>query len=69
MTNTVLLEKKIRESGIKKSVILERLNLSYQGLSNKIKGKTAFKAYEISEICDILKLSKIDKESIFFASK
>lgn len=66
MTNTKLLRDKIKESGYKLYYIAERLNISYQCLLNKMNNKTEMKAAEISVLCQILKISKKEKEAIFF---
>lgn len=71
MTNTELLEKKITESGYKKSYIAKSIGLkSTFGLSNKIKNKTEFTASEINALCELLKIETLEeKEEIFFAVK
>ena len=69
VTNTKLLEKKIADSGYKKSYIAKAIGLkSAFGLSNKINNKTEFKASEINALCELLKIeSAEEKEAIFFA--
>ena len=69
MTNTELLEKKIADSGYKKSYIAKAIGLkSSYGLSNKINNKTEFKASEINALCELLKIETAEeKEEIFFA--
>lgn len=70
MTNTAELEKRISESGLKKSYIAKELNLSRQGFKNKCDNRNPFTATEISRLCNILKISNLaDKEKIFFAKK
>lgn len=69
MTNTELLERKIADSGYKKSFIAKAIGLkSAFGLANKINNKTEFKASEINALCDLLKIeSAEEKDAIFFA--
>ena len=70
MTDTALLEKKIAESGLKKSYIAKALGLSPYGLSLKIRNTNEFKASEIAKICEILDISNLEeKNSIFFGQK
>lgn len=67
MTNTVLLEKKIKASGLKKGYIAEALGLSRQGFSNKVTNESFFNADEIEKLCELLNIKSLrEKESIFF---
>lgn len=68
MTNTDLLRKKIHDSGYKLTFIAEKCELSYQGLMNKVNGKSEFNAPEIKKLRALLKLSPEEVECIFFAS-
>ena len=68
MTNSVMLEKFIRESGIKRNAILEKTRIkSYSTLRDKIWNRTEFLASEIKTMCDILQLTSEQCEAIFFA--
>lgn len=68
MTNTTLLEERIRESGLKKTYLAEQLGLSYQGLYLKIIGKNEFTASEIQKLSDLLDIkSQRDIKAIFFS--
>lgn len=68
MTNTQLLVDKISESGLKRSHIAEKLNLSLYGFANKVNNVTEFKAGEIQALCRILKITSLqEKDAIFFA--
>lgn len=69
MTNTELLEEKIKESGYKKSYIAKVIGLkSAYGLAKKIKNETEFKTSEVDALCKLLKISSLEeKERIFFA--
>ena len=68
MTNTTLLEKKIEESGLRKSYIAKELGLSTYGLSLKIKNVNEFKASEIDKMCLVLGITNLEERcAIFFA--
>ena len=69
MTNSSLLERKIQDSGLRKSWILEQLGIkSYATLRAKIKNESEFTASEIDKLCEILNIGKGQRQSIFFAS-
>ena len=67
MTNTELLEKRIAESGYKKSFIASKIGKSTYALSLKINNKNEFKASEITILCDLLGIEDQERMSIFFA--
>ena len=67
MTDTKLLEQVIKERGLKKGYIAERLGVSRSGLINLIKGRTEFKASQIQTLSDLLNLTEAQKNAIFFA--
>lgn len=70
MTNTTLLEKRIEETGLKKSYIAKALGLSAYGLKLKIHNAHEFKASEIEALCTLLGIDDLeDRMSIFFAEK
>ena len=67
MTDTKLLEEKIKESGLKKSYIAKMLNLSRQGFKNKCENRSPFSATHIAIMCDLLNIKSLtEKERIFF---
>ena len=69
MTNTILLEKFIEESGLKKNFIAKELKLTPYGLQLKTIGKNKFYAEEISKMCELLGITDLDiKEEVFFAT-
>lgn len=69
MTNTVLLEKKIETSGLKKIYLAKRVGLSLVGFRNCCVNKAEFKASQIQILCDVLKIESLEeKQKIFFAS-
>ena len=69
MVNTKVLNRIIREAGIRKDSIASSLGISKQSLSNKINNKTEFKMGESSEIRAMLHLDADSVMSVFFASR
>ena len=67
MTNTLLLDEKINESGLKLRFIATKIGITYQAFLNKRNNESEFKAPEIQILCELLGLSLQDKEDIFFA--
>lgn len=68
MTNTDELCKLIDNSGFKMKFIAEKVGLTYQGLKNKVEGKTEFTTSEVKSLCELLRISSLkEKERIFFA--
>lgn len=67
MTNTKILEKAIKDSGLKKGHIAERLGVSRAGLINLINNRSEFKASQIQVLCDLLGLTEEQRNAIFFA--
>ncbi len=68
MVNSDLLNDLIKEKGIKKSLIVDKLGTSYHWLNKKISNEKQFKAFEIQKICEILDIKDLKlKEKIFFA--
>ena len=68
MTNQILLEKKIKESGKKKGYLAKKCGLSRTGFLNCIKGDALFNASHIKILCVELNITNLkEKESIFFA--
>lgn len=69
MTNSLELEKRIKDSGLRRSWILHQLGIkSYATLRAKIKNDSEFTASEIDKLCDILNISKSQRGAIFFAN-
>lgn len=70
MTNSTLLEAKIKESGKKKTFIASIVGVTIQSFNDKIYNRTQFKASEIMAICDELGITDwSEKEAIFFNKK
>lgn len=66
MTNTMLLQKRIDESGYKINFIAKKCGLTYQGFIKKVKNESEFKASEIQILKELLNLSDEDSKAIFF---
>jgi len=67
MTNTLLLEERIKSAGIKYKFLAEKLGITYYSLRKKINNVTEFTATEIDIMCEVLHLSVKDRMAIFFA--
>ena len=67
MTNTLLLEERIKKSGYKKGFIAQEIGLSTYALSLKINNEYEFKASEINGLCNLLGIDTNDRMAIFFA--
>lgn len=68
MTDQVLLEKKIKESGKKITYLAEKVGLSYAGFRNCVKNKAEFKASQIEILCVELGIVDLkERQRIFFA--
>ena len=68
MTNTVMLQKKIDESGLKRSALLQATGIkAYSTLRAKVRNQSDFTAREIQALCDVLRIDTGDRDSIFFA--
>ena len=69
VVNSNKLKKAINRKGLKIRYIAEKLGISHEAMYNKVKGKTEFKASEISALIDLLDLTANDVFEIFFARK
>lgn len=69
MTNVEELSKEIESSGLKITHIASVLKLSREGLYKKLNGETEFKASEIMQMKNILRLSNERRDEIFFAQR
>lgn len=67
MTNTKMLERAIKDNGLKKGYIAERLGISRGGLNNLINNRSEFKASQIQTLCETLNLTDAQRNAIFFA--
>lgn len=67
MTDTLMLEQKIKDSGHSKKWIAEQIGLTYYGLHKKITNANEFKAVEIKALCELLGITSLrEREDIFF---
>lgn len=70
MTNTKLLERKIKESGKKITYLAEKVGLSYAGFRNCVTNKAEWKASQIDILCDELHIVDLkERQRIFFAKR
>lgn len=68
MTDTYRLKSAIQNAGLKYYKVAEKLGLTRYGLKKKIENDSEFKASEIVILTKLLKLTKEDRDKIFFAS-
>jgi hypothetical protein len=69
MTNTELLEDKIKKSGKKITYLAEKVGLSYAGFRNCVTNKAEFKATHIDILCNELSIDLKEMKTIFFAKR
>jgi len=68
MTDTILLQKRIKDSGLKRSAILEATGIkAYSTLRAKVKNQSDFTAKEIQALSEVLRIDVGDRDKIFFA--
>ena len=68
MTNTELLELKIKESGKKKCYLAQKCGLTYAGFRNCVINKAEWTASQIEILCVELGVTSLrEKDAIFFA--
>lgn len=68
VTDTIKLKMAITRSGITKKKVAEKLGLSDMGLYKKINNASEFKASEISVLQEMLHLTQLERDNIFFAT-
>jgi len=56
----------VRRSGLKQSFIAKEMGVSDQVIHNRLTGVAQFRLDEISSICRVLKLTKKERDAIFF---
>lgn len=69
MTDTQMLNGKVKESGLKVCFIAKKLGITRAGLYKKMSGKSEFKQGEIIIMKELLNLSNKEMYQIFFAHK
>jgi len=67
MTNIKLLQKKVDESGMTVTAIAEQCNMLRETYYNRMNGISDFKASEISALTKTLRLTREERDNIFFA--
>lgn len=67
MVDFDLLNQKIRDSGMTIVAIAAKSGILRETLYNRLNGATEFKASEILRISNVLRLSKEERDKIFFA--
>ena len=67
MTDVNRLKEVVRDSGLKKVYIAERLGITYQGYLKKENGENEFMASEIKTMQELLGLSAKDTRKIFLS--
>lgn len=66
MTNTILLEQIIKDSGMTRKAIARKMGITPESLRRKIKNKHEFGQGEIIALCKILRLDRTQMLAIFF---
>lgn len=69
MTNSVMLKEAIDKSGLKRSAIAKRANMTRTSLLSKQNNNSQFTDEEIVALCDILGLSNKQLLEIFFPER
>ena len=68
MTNTELLEEKIKASGKTRVHLAKKCGLTYAGFRNCVKNLAEFKASQIETLCEELSITSLkERQAIFFA--
>ena len=69
MTNTVLFRKRVEEIGVTYTALALKIGITREALYRKINNETEFKASEITACTNILQLSNVERDKIFFDMK
>ena len=70
MTDSCKLRELIESKGFKMKFVAEYLGLSSYGLSLKINNKQEFKTSEVSALCELLGITRLnEKEALFVRQK
>lgn len=69
MVNLELLNSTIDDSGITMVALAEKSGIKRPTLANRLKGIGEITASEIMGLCEALRLTKQEREEIFFAKK
>lgn len=65
MTNTKMLKKAIKNSGLSVIFIAEKMGITRQTLYNRMNNKSEFLVSEIEILTQLLKLSRTERDEIF----
>lgn len=69
MTNTALLEDKIKKSGKKKGYLAEKVGLSAAGFYNCLNNKAEWKVSQIDILCEELNITSLKERFLIFFAK
>lgn len=69
MVDTQHLAKKIEDSGLKTSYIVDKLGISRQAFDFKKRNRRKFRTAEIYVLCDLLNIPDDERQDIFFAEE
>lgn len=69
MTDVIRLKNRIKDMGIKKSFIAEKMGISYQGYLKKENGESEFLQSEISVLKMVLNLTNKEVSEIFLSDE
>ena len=65
MTNTKLLKKAIKNSGLSVIFISDKLGITRQTFYNRLNDKSEFFESEMAILTDLLKLGRLERDEIF----
>ena len=66
MTDFVLLQKYIDDSGLPIATIAAKTGIKRETIYNRFKGVGEFTASEMTALCKVLRINKTEREKIFF---
>lgn len=64
--NLIMLRHIIGIKGVKKSAIVKALDTTYLTLQRKLAGETEFTLWEANTLTEVLRLSTVERDAIFF---
>jgi len=63
------LQAAVQRSGMKRGFLAEKMGISDQVMSDRISGKSPWKVPEAAAFCEVLGLSKKERDEIFFGQE
>lgn len=66
MVDLVMLNEEIKNSGLKKNYIADRMGITVNGFNKKLTGKSDFKLSEAEKLCSILGIDSNKKKLDIF---